>query len=85
MGSEGTELLAKLVRDAGLALGLYGAKITGGGSGGTVVVLGRAEAAAAVGNVARLYAKITGRETYILRGSSPGACATEVVKVIVGG
>src|SRR5208337_3850763 len=33
LGSDGTDLLVELVREAGLAAGLYGAKITGGGSG----------------------------------------------------
>ncbi|MFN2416844.1 MAG: galactokinase, partial [Pyrinomonadaceae bacterium] len=41
LGSEGTDRLVGLVRGAGPARGLYGAKITGGGSGGTVAVLGR--------------------------------------------
>ncbi|MBC8163503.1 MAG: GHMP kinase, partial [Roseiflexaceae bacterium] len=47
LGSAGTDLLIELVRDQ-LGGGLYGAKITGGGSGGTVAVLGRSDAAAAV-------------------------------------
>jgi L-arabinokinase len=34
LGSNGTDRLVELVRDAGAAAGLYGAKITGGGSGG---------------------------------------------------
>ena len=41
LGSGGTDLLVKLVRESGLATGLYGAKITGGGSGGVVAVLAR--------------------------------------------
>ena len=48
LASEGTDLLVELVREAGPASGLYGAKITGGGSGGTVAILGRAGADAAV-------------------------------------
>jgi L-arabinokinase len=36
LGSEGTDLLVNLVRASGPKNGLYGAKITGGGSGGTV-------------------------------------------------
>ena len=42
IGSDGTDLLVELVREAGPQSGLYGAKITGGGSGGTVAILGRA-------------------------------------------
>ena len=41
LGSDGTDLLVELVRQAGPAAGLFGAKITGGGSGGTVAILGR--------------------------------------------
>src|SRR5689334_11280151 len=39
LGSAGTDRLVELVRQAGPASGLYGAKITGGGAGGTVAVL----------------------------------------------
>jgi L-arabinokinase len=41
LGSAGTDRLVALVRQAGPARGFYGAKITGGGSGGTVAVLAR--------------------------------------------
>jgi len=74
LGSEGTDLLVELVRGAGPQAGLYGAKITGGGSGGTVAVLGRAEAGPSVEQVAREYSARSGRETYVFSGSSPGAC-----------
>jgi galactokinase len=73
LGSEGTDLLVKLVRAAGPARGLYGAKITGGGSGGTVAVLGRADAQASVINIAERYAQETGRAPQVFSGSSPGA------------
>jgi L-arabinokinase len=74
LGSAGTDRLVDLVREAGEAAGLYGAKITGGGSGGTVAVLGRAGAAAAVAAVADRYARETGREAAVFAGSSSGAC-----------
>jgi L-arabinokinase len=83
LGSEGTDLLVQLVHQAGPESGLYGAKITGGGSGGTVAILGRCDAEAAVDAVAAKYRGITGRETYVFRGSSPGACATDVVRVTI--
>jgi L-arabinokinase len=72
LGSEGTDLLVELVRRAGPASGLYGARITGGGSGGTVAVLGRAGASAA--GIAKEYAAITGRKPSVFSGSSPGVC-----------
>ncbi|HUS10138.1 MAG TPA: galactokinase family protein [Pyrinomonadaceae bacterium] len=73
LGSEGTDELVELVRRAGVSSGLYGAKITGGGSGGTVAVLGRSDAGAAVAQVARSFAEKTGHQPYIFSGSSPGS------------
>jgi L-arabinokinase len=83
LGSDGTDLLVELVRQHGPERGLFGAKITGGGSGGTVCVLGRAEADPLIDEIAREYRGRTGRETYIFRGSSPGAWATDVSQVII--
>jgi galactokinase len=74
LGSDGTDRLVALVREAGPAAGLFGAKITGGGSGGTVAVLGRADAAAEVEKVARRYGQETGHPVHVFSGSSPGAC-----------
>jgi len=81
LGSEATDLLVGLVRNEGRAAGLYGARITGGGSGGTVAVLGRAEAAGAIGRIARQYAERTGRETAVFSGSSAGACSWGVMRL----
>lgn len=78
LGSEGTDLLVKLVRDAGPSRGVYGAKITGGGSGGTVAVLGLTTAERTVEDIARQYSAITERPTYIFRGSSSGAMWSNV-------
>jgi L-arabinokinase len=75
LGSAGTDDLVELVRRAGVSNGLYGAKITGGGSGGTVAVLGSRDAGAAVAQVARSFAEKTGHEPYIFNGSSPGSAA----------
>jgi len=75
LGSGGTDRLVELVRELGPERGLFGAKITGGGSGGTVAVLGSADAAGAVREVAERYASETGRAPYLFSGSSPGAAA----------
>ncbi|HEV2764953.1 MAG TPA: hypothetical protein VGV38_18365, partial [Pyrinomonadaceae bacterium] len=75
LGSPGTDELVRLVREAGQSAGLYGAKITGGGSGGTVAVLGRRDARGAVEEVAREYARRTNRDPLIIAGSSPGAAS----------
>ena len=79
LGSDGTDRLVELVLEAGVKSGLYGAKITGGGSGGTVAILGRADAEQAVQTIASQYAEETGREPYIFSGSSPGADAFGLV------
>ena len=75
LGSDGTDALVALVRQAGPARGLYGAKITGGGSGGTVAVLARKGSRGAVGDIAAAYAQQTGRPAAIIEGSSDGAVA----------
>jgi L-arabinokinase len=74
LGSEGTDLLVDLVREAGPSRGLHGARITGGGSGGVVAVLGRADAATTVVSIAQEYAQLRGRKPHVFRGSSPGVC-----------
>ena len=68
LGSDGTDRLVELVREAGPSAGLFGAKITGGGSGGTVAVLGTADAEPAVREIARRYAAEAGGR----RRCSPG-------------
>ena len=73
LGSSGTDHLVQLVREAGAAAGVYGAKITGGGSGGVVAVLARAGSRAAVEEIARAYLRLTGRPAMVLGGSSDGA------------
>ena len=75
LGSAGTDELVELVRAAGVDRGLYGAKITGGGSGGTVAVLGRRDSGTAVSAVAHSYAEKTGHKPYIFSGSSPGSAS----------
>lgn len=75
LGAAGTDRLVELVRAAGPTAGLYGAKITGGGSGGTVAVLARRGAAEIIGEIARRYERETGNMTTVLGGSSPGAIA----------
>ena len=73
LGSSGTDLLVELVREFGLEHGLFGAKITGGGSGGTVAVLGRADATPSVLTIAEKYADQTGHTPYLFQVSSRGA------------
>jgi L-arabinokinase len=81
LGSNGTDLLVALARDAGPSRGIHGAKITGGGSGGTVAILADAGAADAVRAIAHRYASDTGRDAYVFQGSSPGAARVGVVRL----
>ncbi len=73
LGSDGTDRLISLARTAGPARGIHGAKITGGGSGGTVALLADASAGETVRAIAREYARETGRDAYVFEGTSPGA------------
>jgi L-arabinokinase len=82
LGSAGTDELVKLVRQAGTVRGFYGAKITGGGSGGTVAVLARRGAADAVRAIAAEYARRTGRPAMLINGSSPGAARFGHLKLL---
>ena len=75
LGSSGTDLLVELVKSVGVDRGLFGAKITGGGSGGTVAVLGNRNAGNALKDVADSYATLTGHQPHIFSGSSPGSAA----------
>jgi galactokinase len=80
LGSTGTDALVALVRETA-ADDLYGAKITGGGSGGTVAVLGRRGAGEAVYKVAARYREQSVYEPAIICGSSPGANAFGYLKI----
>ncbi|KAI4316185.1 hypothetical protein L6164_024189 [Bauhinia variegata] len=82
LGSDGTDRLVQLVQDfqhstASISEGgtLSGAKITGGGSGGTVCVIGRncLKSSEQILEVQRRYKKATGYLPFIFEGSSPGA------------
>jgi L-arabinokinase len=73
LGAKATDKIVSLVRDE-LGNGqLYGAKITGGGAGGTVAVLGSCEARESFHRVVERYAEHLGSQPYIFEGSSQGA------------
>lgn len=82
LGAEECDLLVKLVRENEHA-GLYGAKITGGGSGGTVAILCDvgASADAAIERIRTDYTRLTGKATDLFGGSSPGAWAAGTAEV----
>lgn len=77
LGCRETTMITRMLREAGPSRGIFGAKITGGGSGGVVAVLASGEdAAGAVEEVAREYARVSGNNPKIVvGGKSPGAAA----------
>jgi len=79
LGSDGTDRLVEQVAAAGVERGLFGAKITGGGSGGTVAILGTAAAEPLVRDIAAHYAAETGRTAEVFAESGPGAAETGVL------
>jgi L-arabinokinase len=81
LGSDGTDRLVDLVATQGAERGLFGAKITGGGSGGTVAILGTSGAEAVVRDIAAGYAAETGREAAVFTESGPGAAETGVLLI----
>jgi len=81
LGSDGTDRLVTLAREAGTARGIYGAKITGGGSGGTVALLTDADAGDSVRAIARRYGEESGRDVHVFQGSSPGAARVGAIRL----
>lgn len=69
-----TDRIVELVRKH-RSEGLFGARITGGGSGGTVVVLARRGSRRTITQLAERIGKEAGQKPYVFHGSSPG-CAT---------
>jgi galactokinase len=68
------DFIVEAVRKRGPQKGLYGAKITGGGSGGTVAVFGTEKALAKeIPAIAKEYKRLTGLTPDIFVGSSAGA------------
>jgi len=81
LGSDGTDRLVELVRAAGTAAGVYGAKITGGGSGGTVAVLAAAGRRAVIDAIAERYRADSGRQVTVFSNSSDGARAAGLARI----
>lgn len=73
LGCAETDQLVELVRQECGGNQLYGAKITGGGVGGTVAVLGAKGAGKAFRRVVGSYARAHSFEPYVFEGSSAGA------------
>jgi galactokinase len=82
LGADECDLLVKLVREREHA-GLYGAKITGGGSGGTVAVLADVgeRADAAIAEIMKVYEQQTSRKPEAFLADSPGAWQSGTVVI----
>jgi galactokinase len=82
LGSTATDKLVELVREEKSA-GLLGAKITGGGAGGTVAVLGwdTPEAERAFQRMAGKFADWSKTEPYVFSGSSAGSDKFGILRV----
>ncbi|KAL2652701.1 hypothetical protein R1flu_020829 [Riccia fluitans] len=91
LGSKGTDLLVSLTKHMQCTSilhhlkqgALYGAKISGGGCGGTVCVVGRdtREAHEQISKIQQLYTALTGHKPYLFEGSSPGAAQFGYLRV----
>ncbi|KAL8106975.1 L-arabinokinase-like [Apium graveolens] len=82
LGSDGTDKLVQLVQETEQSKSsksgdgtLYGAKITGGGSGGTISVVGRncLRSSQQILRIQQRYKSATGYLPVVFEGSSPGA------------
>jgi L-arabinokinase len=74
LSTEEVDFLVDTVRLRGAKHGLYGAKITGGGTGGTVAVFGKLDALAKhIPEIAVEYSRRIGVMPDIFEGTSPGA------------
>ncbi len=82
LGSEATDKIVSLVQEEEAA-GLLGAKITGGGAGGTVAILGWNTLAAekAFARVVDRYAAWSNTTPYVFTGSSPGCDKFGILRI----
>ncbi len=74
LSTDEVDFLVEAVRERGVKEGLFGAKITGGGTGGTVAVFGKLDALAKhIPEIATEYSRRIGVMPDIFEGTSPGA------------
>lgn len=81
LGAKATDYLVGLCRSKGVANGIYGAKITGGGAGGTVAILADAGAGAVIHQLFSAYAAAKLGDPYLFEGSSDGADCYGIKKI----
>lgn len=73
LGHQRTDELVEMVKEAGASGGVYGARVTGGGSGGTVCILAdNLKGEATVQKIKQHYEAKYGCRVYLFEGSSAG-------------
>jgi len=74
LGNEYTDKIVEMIRDAGAACGVFGARVSGGGNGGTVCILSYGkEGKNAVKEIYHKYKQIKKQKLFFFSGSSHGA------------
>jgi galactokinase len=74
LGNEYTDKIVEMIRDAGTAHEVFGARVSGGGNGGTVCILSYGkEGKNAVKEIYRKYKQIKKQKLFFFSGSSHGA------------
>ena len=74
LGNDFTDKIVNMVRDAGVANSVYGARVSGGGNGGTVCILSYGkDGKHAVKEIYARYKKELKRKLFLFSGSSHGA------------
>jgi len=74
LGNEYTDKIVEMIRDAGPACEVFGARVSGGGNGGTVCVLSYGkEGKKAVKEIYSTYKDMTKKKLFFFSGSSQGA------------
>jgi len=74
LGNEYTDKIVEMVRDAGRNNGVFGARVSGGGNGGTVCILSYDKAGKnTVKDIHRNYEAIMKKKLFFFSGSSHGA------------
>lgn len=74
LGNEYTDKIVEMVRDAGPAHGVFGARVSGGGNGGTVCILSYGkDGKNAVKEIYHKYKQIKKQKLFFFSGSSHGA------------
>jgi len=81
LGSAATDFLIELCRKERVEKGIYGAKITGGGAGGTVAILARKDAGETIRSVFEEYKKTGFGDPYLFEGNSDGADTFGIITV----